>query len=50
MNPSLYDAIEKARKDNVPNDNIDRAIKRGAGENTGGEQISQIVYEGYAPG
>lgn len=50
MNPSLADAVEKARKDNVPNDNIDRAIKRGAGEESGWEQISQIVYEGYASG
>ncbi len=50
MNPSLADAVEKARKDNVPNDNIDRAIKRWAGDDTNGEQISQIVYEGYAPG
>lgn len=50
MNPSLADAIEKARKDNVPNDNIERAIKRGSGEDNGAEQISQIIYEGYAPG
>lgn len=50
LNPSLVDAIEKARKDNVPNENIERAIKKGSGEDTGGEQISQIVYEWYAPG
>nr|MDD3720039.1 YebC/PmpR family DNA-binding transcriptional regulator [Candidatus Gracilibacteria bacterium] len=50
MNPSLADAIEKARKDNVPNDNIERAIKKGSGDDKGSEQISQIVYEGYAPG
>lgn len=50
LNPSLMDAIEKARKDNVPNDNIERAIKKGSGADSDGEQISQIVYEGYAPG
>lgn len=50
LNPSLADAIEKARKDNVPNDNIDRAIKKWSWDDSNGEQISQIVYEGYAPG
>ncbi len=50
LNPSLADAIEKARKDNVPNDNIDRAIKKWSWDGANGEQISQIVYEGYAPG
>ncbi len=49
MNPSLHDAIEKARKDNVPNDNIERAIKKWSWEDKS-EQISQIVYEWYAPG
>lgn len=49
MNPSLYDAIEKARKDNVPAWNIERAIKKWSGEDKT-EQISQIVYEWYAPG
>ncbi|MDD3301942.1 MAG: YebC/PmpR family DNA-binding transcriptional regulator [Candidatus Gracilibacteria bacterium] len=50
LNPSLHDAIEKARKDNVPSDNIERAIKKGAGVDKGSEQVSQITYEGYAPG
>lgn len=50
LNPSLYDAIEKARKDNLPNDNIERAIRKGSGEDVNAEQISQIVYEWYAPG
>lgn len=50
MNPSLADAIEKARKDNVPNDNIDRAIKKWSWDDKWAEQISQIVYEWYAPG
>lgn len=46
-NPSLYDAIEKARKDNVPNDNIERAIKKGTGEDKTWVQIDTIVYEWY---
>ncbi|WP_159498653.1 YebC/PmpR family DNA-binding transcriptional regulator [Microbacterium sp. 18062] len=48
-NPTLYDAVQKAKKTSVPNDNIDRAIKRGAG--IGGESIEYltIVYEGYGP-
>ena len=50
LNPSLIDAMEKARKDNVPNDNIERAIKKGSGADSSAEQISQIVYEWYAPG
>ncbi|MFA5917518.1 MAG: YebC/PmpR family DNA-binding transcriptional regulator [Candidatus Gracilibacteria bacterium] len=50
LNPSLYDALEKARKDNVPSDNIERAVKKGSGEDKSSEQISQITYEGYAPG
>lgn len=49
-NPALADAISKAKKTSVPNDNIDRAVKRGAG--IGGEAVSydQIMYEAYAPG
>ena len=48
-NPTLYDAVQKANKTSVPNDNIDRAIKRGAG--IGGEAISyeSIMYEAYGP-
>ncbi len=48
-NPTLYDAVQKAKKTSVPNDNIDRAIKRGAG--IGGEAVeyTSIVYEGYGP-
>src|ERR1041384_7317870 len=48
-NPTLYDAVQKAKKTSVPNDNIDRAIKRGAG--IGGEAVSyeSIMYEGYGP-
>ncbi|MDP5039087.1 MAG: YebC/PmpR family DNA-binding transcriptional regulator, partial [Candidatus Gracilibacteria bacterium] len=50
LNPALYDAIEKARKDNVPNDNIERSIKKGTGEDKDSSQISEIVYEGYGVG
>ena len=47
-NPTLLDAIQKAKKTSVPNDNIDRAVKRGAG--LSGEQVdyTTIMYEGYA--
>ncbi|MGH3485504.1 MAG: YebC/PmpR family DNA-binding transcriptional regulator [Nocardioidaceae bacterium] len=49
-NPTLYDAIQKAKKASVPNDNIDRAVKRGGGLEAGGAQYETIMYEGYAPG
>jgi YebC/PmpR family DNA-binding regulatory protein len=49
-NPTLYDAIQKAKKSSVPNDNIDRAVKRGAGAEAGGAEYQTITYEGYAPG
>lgn len=49
-NPTLYDAIVKAKKSSVPADNITRAIKRGSGEEAGGANYEEIVYEGYAPG
>jgi YebC/PmpR family DNA-binding regulatory protein len=48
-NPTLYDAIQKAKKSSVPNDNIDRAIKRGAGADGGGADYQSITYEGYGP-
>ena len=48
-NPTLYDAIQKARKSSVPQDNIERARKRGAGEEAGGAEYQTIMYEGYAP-
>jgi YebC/PmpR family DNA-binding regulatory protein len=48
-NPTLYDAIQKAKKSSVPNDNIDRAIKRGSGAEGGGAEYQTITYEGYAP-
>jgi YebC/PmpR family DNA-binding regulatory protein len=49
-NPTLYDAIQKAKKSSVPNDNIDRAVKRGGGVDGGGVEYQTIMYEGYAAG
>ncbi|MFL6090591.1 MAG: YebC/PmpR family DNA-binding transcriptional regulator [Aeromicrobium sp.] len=49
-NPTLYDAIQKAKKSSVPNDNIDRAVKRGGGADGGGVDYTTIMYEGYAAG
>ncbi|MGN6752413.1 MAG: YebC/PmpR family DNA-binding transcriptional regulator [Intrasporangium sp.] len=49
-NPTLYDAIQKAKKSSVPNDNIDRAVKRGSGAEAGAADYQTITYEGYAPG
>jgi YebC/PmpR family DNA-binding regulatory protein len=49
-NPTLYDAIQKAKRSSVPNDNIDRAVKRGSGAEGGGADWQTIMYEGYAPG
>lgn len=48
-NSSLRTAILKARAENMPKDNIERAIKKGAGE-TNGASYEEILYEGYAPG
>ncbi len=48
-NPTLYDAVQKAKKSSVPNDNIDRAIKRGSGAEAGGADYQTIMYEGYGP-
>ncbi len=48
-NPTLYDAIQKARKASVPNDNIERALKRAAGSEAGGADWQTIMYEGYGP-
>jgi len=49
-NPTLYDAVYKARKNSVPNDNIERAIKRGSGADDGSVDYQNIMYEGYVPG
>jgi len=48
-NPTLFDALAKARKSSVPSDNIDRAVKRGAGLESGGANWETIMYEGYGP-
>ena len=48
-NPTLYDAIQKAKKTSVPNDNIDRAIKRGSGAEGGGADYETLMYEAYGP-
>ena len=48
-NPTLYDAVQKAKKSSVPNDNIDRAVKRGSGAEAGGADYTTIMYEGYGP-
>lgn len=48
-NPTLDDMIKKAKKASVPNDNIERARKRGAGEEAGGSNWEPITYEGYGP-
>ena len=49
-NMTLASAVEKAKSFSVPNDNIDRAIKRGTGELADGARYEELVYEGYAPG
>ncbi len=49
MNPSLKAAVENAKAENVPNANIDRAMKKGSGE-LKGEATVEVVYEAYAPG
>lgn len=49
-NPTLFDAIQKAKRTSVPNDNIERAVKRGSGVEAGAAEYQTIIYEGYAPG
>ena len=49
-NMTLASAVDKARSFSVPNDNIERAIKRGTGDLADGARYEEIVYEGYAPG
>ena len=48
-NASLKTAIDKAKANNMPNDNIDRAVKKGAG-GLDGDDFESVVYEGYGPG
>ncbi len=49
-NMTLASAVEKAKSFSVPSDNIDRAIKRGAGGDDDGARYEELFYEGYAPG
>src|SRR6202171_3788968 len=49
-NPRLRSAIQTARSQSMPNDNVERAIKRGTGEGMEAQHFDEIVYEGYAPG
>ena len=49
MNPRLLAAVEKARKESVPKDTIERAIKKGAGLGDEKMSVDHVVYEGYAP-
>jgi len=49
MNPALRTAIDKAKADNMPNDNIDRAIKKATGT-LDGASFEEVTYEGYGPG
>lgn len=48
-NPTLYDAVQKGRKSSLPNDNIERAIKRGSGQDSDAVEYQTIFYEGYGP-
>ena len=48
-NPTLADAVAKAKGQSVPNDNIDRAIKRGSGELGDAAAYEEITYEAYGP-
>jgi YebC/PmpR family DNA-binding regulatory protein len=48
-NPTLFDAIQKAKKNSVPKSNIDRAVKRGSGQESGAVKYDQLIYEGYGP-
>ena len=46
-NPTLFDAIAKAKRNSVPSDNIERALKRASGAESGGSNWETIMYEGY---
>lgn len=50
MNVALANAIDKAKSNSMPNDNIDRAVKRGSGEGGDGVEFEEHWYEGYGPG
>ena len=50
MNFKLRLALDRAKSNNMPQDSISRAIKRGSGEGSDGESLEQVTYEGYGPG
>ena len=50
MNFKLRLALDRARSNNMPQDSITRAVKRGSGEGGDGESLEQVTYEGYGPG
>ena len=50
MNFRLRIAVQRAKDSNMPSDTIERALKKGSGEEAGGEQMAEITYEGYGPG
>lgn len=50
MNVRLRMAVQKAKENNMPLDNVGRAIKRGAGGGEGGDALEEALYEGYGPG
>ena len=50
LNPRLRLAIERAKASNMPNANIDRAIKRATGEDKSAAEMHELTYEGYGPG
>lgn len=50
MNPGLRTAVERAKQDNVPNINIERAIKKGSGEDKDSAQYEELTYEAFGPG
>ncbi len=49
MNAALAQAVQKAKDANMPNDNIERAVKKGTGEGSEGETFMHLTYEGYGP-
>ncbi|MDA1060750.1 MAG: YebC/PmpR family DNA-binding transcriptional regulator [bacterium] len=49
MNPSLRSAIDNAKSDNVPNSNIEKAVKKGSGDDKDSAAFEEVMYEGYGP-
>ncbi len=50
MNPALRAAVDNARAENMPRENIERAIKKGSGEDKNAAQMEEVIYEGFGPG